>query len=335
MGRRLSKKALGAWLDLLEGTPEGTIKLVNMFRCLEHSLTTASKLRGFLGDCVTLGATTSADALAHCCEICDRNDRYFALKKVNLSGGPADTALGTSMGASTFHRFLLERPTSIVKRVVPVEPKNPHDPLEEVAYGRALASATSRANWFKASSTLGKPHPNTKRMWFAEVDRLEAQVKSDGATETDATKARDALGLVDMCGDTYLLSVRFPTQAIQACKGIKVARPAFGDQGNRRFAVYLGKGAEGDYRRGWGVTVHLGRLLASKRTIAGVPERVCSPVAVSQIAGSIRVVPLGWVDGQRGTPGGVDSDDEFIKRLRGRTRLSTMKDKLLGLSTVP
>lgn len=330
MRRRLSSRQLAQWLGLLTGTTEGTIKLVNLYLSETHQLVSKSKVRSFLADCVSLNAMTADSALDHFIHVCDRDDKYFALFRVTRQSIAASSVLGTAMGAPTFHQFLLGRPKTRVKQVIPIAPKTPGDAHQENIYRVALANATSHRGWHQPTSALGKPHPDPRRVWFTDVSRLLAAMAVHPAKVSEATKVRDTLGLIDTKGNSYLLLIQFAARSLPLQKKLKIARPAFADQGNRRFAVYLGKAAECEYRRKWGVTVHLGKLNgATKSTVHGVPERVCSPVSISTIIDSVKVMPLGWVQGTRGHQAGVDDDPIFIKRLCGRRSLESMKKQLL------
>ena len=330
MRRRLSSRQLEGWLDLLTGTTEGTIKLVNLCLSETHRLVSESKVRSFLANCVSLNATTANSALDHFLYVCDRDDKYFALFRVTRRSIAASSVFSTTMGAPTFHQFILGRPKTRVKRVIPIAPKTPGDVHQENIYRVALANATSHKGWHQPTSTLGKPHPDPRRVWFTDLSRLIAVTAVDPAKVTEATKVRDVLGLIDTKENSYLLSIQFLARALRSQKKLKIARPVFADQGNRRFAVYLGRAAEAEYRRKWGVTLHLGKLKgATKSAVQGAPERVCSPVSLSTITDSVTVMPLGWVQGTRGEQTGVDDDSIFIKRLRGRRGLESMKKQLL------
>jgi hypothetical protein len=151
-----------------------------------------------------------------------------------------------------------------------------------------------------------------------------------------ATAVRDTLGLINVGAHTYLVSLRFETRSIQGLTGLKMARPVFADLGNSRFAIYLNKSAESAYADHWGLTVNLARLCKVPRApINGVPERITSPIPLEIIGSSIGVAPLGWTIGARGDKLGMDDDDTFVERLRGRRRLASMKTQLLRLADTP
>lgn len=116
-----------------------------------------------------------------------------------------------------------------------------------------------------------------------------------------------------------------------------MARPVFADNGNRRFVIHLtGKRAKSIYSRGWGITVHLGRLTKKPTGVtAGLPERICSPIPVDKINGSIKVEPLGWVVGSRGDQIGLDDDPTFVNRALGSKKLENMKLHLLKYANAP
>lgn len=333
--RDLSSRHLKIWLDHLIGSDGGTIKLINLFLSWKHNLAKPNLLRSFLADCTSLGATTVDEALAHFDQVCRRDDTFFALSHVDPSSISATSTLSTAMAAPTFHQHILGRPKTKVKPVLPLEPK-PGDDASERAYRNALARVTSRKGWYNPTGTLGKPFPDPRHVWITELAYLDTEIKADPNSDTEATKVRDALGLVDTRENTYLLSVRFSAAHLHGLKGLKMSRPGFADQGSKRFAVYLGKTAESAYRGHWGMTTHLGKLKAKRRqAINGVPERVCAPIPLPSVAHSMTIMPLGWVLSSRGEEAGVDDDKAFIGRLSGRRKVASIKRQLFTLANKP
>jgi hypothetical protein len=215
------------------------------------------------------------------------------------------------------------------------EPKS-HASADEKAYSTRLERITSRTGWYNETGYLGKPVPDPHHVWFTDVDYVDSEVRVDASTSTRATKARDALGLIDTKDNMYLLSLRFAADRLQPIPGVTMARPGFADRGTRRFAVYLGETGEPVYGKKWGLTVHLGKFKAGpKRPIDGVPERICLAIPLSSIGDSIKVEPLGWAEGTRGEAAGLDDDEAFANRLRGRLKLASIKRRLLTIASKP
>lgn len=331
----LSANKLEEWLDRLSGSSEGTINLINIFLSQKHKLVKQSLLRCFLADCVSLGAKTVDDAFIGFVNICVRDDKYFALSRVDPSSISATSILATTMNSITFHQSILGRPKTKVKSVLPFAPKS-HDVIDEKAYRDALLKITSTGEWLNTAGTLGLPFPDPKYVWFTHVSLLEAEIRADRRTITEATKIRDALGLITTTDNTYLLSIQFAAGDLRTISNLKMAQPGFADQGNKRFVVYLNRTAEGVYRDKWGLTVHLGKLRERPpQAINGVPERVCSAIPLSHIKDSINVRPLGWVVGNRGEEVGIDDDITFINRISGRSNPASIKIQVLRNANKP
>jgi len=331
----LSANALREWLDLLSGRHDGTIKLINMFLSQKHRLLERALLRSFLVDCLSLRAKTVDDVLASFVSICARDDKYFGLCAADPSSIKGTLILGTSINSRTFLQFILARPKTRIKSVLLPEPKS-HTDADEKTYIDSLAKATSRVAWYQATGTLGKPFPYPSHVWLTHISLLEAEILADKSHSTKATKIRDALGLIDTRDNTYLLSLQFSAANLLSITNLKMARPSFADNGNKRFAVYLNKNGESVYREKWGLTVNLGKLKAvPHQVINGVPERICKAIPLSTIGAEIQVQPIGWVVGNRGEEVGIDDDLAFIDRLRGRSNLNNIRLQFLKYANKP
>lgn len=332
MTHSLSRHNLESWLDHLIGHDEGVIKLINLFLSFKHKLVGKNILRSFLKDCTSLGATTVDEALAHFDQVCSRDETYYALCDVQPISIKATSTLSTVMRSLTFHQFILRRPITKVKSILPLEPKF-GDNASESVYRDALAREIARLGWYNPIGTLGKPFPDPRNVWLTEWAFLDKEIKADPSGDTEATKVRDALGMIDTRERTYLLSIHFSAGDLHRLTRLRMARPGFADQGNKRFAVYLGKAAESAYRHYWGMTTHLEKLRARPRqAINGVPERVCAPIPLQAIANSAKIIPLGWVVNSRGDQLGVDDDAAFIGRLRGRRTVASIKREIIKLT---
>jgi len=327
---KLKQSELKEWLDQLSYSHEGIIKLINLFLAQAHKFVEQKILCSFICDCISLGAKTAYDTLVHYDVVCRRNDTYFALCRVDhspLSG--STSAIATTMDSITFHKYIVKRPKTIIKSTLLDKPKS-HDATDEKIYRDALAKMTSGKGWPRNNATLGKPFPDPKHVWFTDASHIEAEIKTHANTDTDATKVRDALGLITTKGDTYLLSLQFPSNVLCSISNLRMARPGFADLGNKRYVLYLNKHAENVYRNNWGLTVHLRKLRrVPPEFINGVPERICSPIPLSVVETSLEVKPLGWVVSNRGEEIGIDDDNAFIKRLLGRRNLTAIKQQLI------
>ena len=329
----LSSVELKKWLERLSGTGQGTINLVNMFLSKIHKLVKPRLLRAFLAECVSLGSKTSDGALTDFYHVCGRDDTYFALSRADPSSINDGTILVTTVNSRLFHRYLLGRPKTIVKSVLLPEPKSYRN-SDQKEYRDALLKTTSVEGWHKDTGYLGKPFPNPKHIWFTDIVHIESEIGM--GSNTDATKVRDALGLIDTGVGAYLLAIAFPAAKIYAISTLKMARPGFADNGHRRFAAYLNKAAEPIYRENWGVTVHLGKFRdGPTEAINGIPERICSPIPLACIASSMAIKSLGCVTGNRGEEAGIDDDSAFIGRLIGRRSVESIINQIVKVANKP
>jgi len=338
--RDLSSSELANWLDLLSGSDEGTIKLINMFLSYHYKFIRKGRMLSFLADCVSLGASTAVNALMGFNHICGRDNTYFAVLSADPLAMSGRLMLVTTMRSDTFHRYILGRPKTKVKRPIMLPQPKSRDVADEMAFRNALSRETSHIGWYNDKGTLGKPAPDPCHVWFVSKRQLDATMRVDSRNNPVATKARDVLGLINHRSGTYLLSVQFSATQLHTnfhdLRGFRMARPSFSDNGNRRFAVYLNKAAESAYLDKWGMTVHLGKLATKPhRSINGVRERVCSPLPLKLIGGMIEVKPLGWVVSTRGEKIGVDDDKAFIEQLRGSWALPEIKRLLIAIANAP
>ncbi|MGO9313241.1 MAG: hypothetical protein ACLQDI_10950 [Syntrophobacteraceae bacterium] len=343
----LSQSELEDWLNRLAGSHEGTIKLINMFLSKKHGLVEEGLLRRFLVDCVSVGSKTNDDASSDFDGVCRSDERYFALCRTDPLS-LSSSSLITIMDVTVFQEFILNPRQPRKNRVAFVHQYEPHGDIdsvtfhklygkeppktveESVLYRRMLKDVTSRKNWYNLSGFLGKPYPDPNHVWFFELSGIKNGIKATPGTDGYATEVRDALGLIDVKANTYLLAIQFFCEDLHRITNLKMARPGFADLGNRRFAVCLNDISGDVYKNNWGLTVHLGKLRANppQKAIDGIPERICSPIPLSNIADSIDVAPLGWVISNRGEETGVDDDPSFIGRLLGCAILTRIEQDI-------
>lgn len=331
----LSASELIAWIDLLAESKEGQIKVINLFQSLNWDLVKGPDLCSFIQKCLTLRPTTSDAALTDFNNICATDIRYFALNRVDPMSIKNTTKLATTMNSLTFHQYVLARPQSVVKPVLSDKPRSRNSD-DENDYQKKLERTISDNNsgnkkWYNLNGSLGKPFPDPRHVWFTDVNYINDEIQTNTRRVTEATKVRDALGLIDTRDGHFLLSLQFPAVHLHTLADLQMARPVFSDGGNRRFAVYINMDAKNIYVDNWGQTVHLEKLRAwPPQKINGLPERICSPIPLSHIGDSLHVRPLGWVDVTD------DAEDEtFIDQLYGLETLDTIKRQLQGIATKP
>lgn len=340
MSSKLNHDELKDWVDKFSETNQGKIKLINLFQAQLCKFAEQKVIQRFISDCIslgtTLGTTTAYDVLVHYDVVCKRNDAYFAMCKEDHLALDTASILVTTMDSTTFHEHILKRPKTVIKTTILDKPKS-IDPADESAYRAKLLKAISGPGWARATATLGTPFPDPRHVWFTDLSYLEAELLSVTTVDTDATKVRDALGLIETNANepltttnAYLLAIKFPSTMLHSIRDLKMARPGFADLGNRRYALYINREAESVYQNNWGVTVNLKKMReVPKQAINGLPERICSPIALSGVETQVEVEPMGWVVGNRGDEVGVDDDEAFVKRLLNRRKIEDVKTQII------
>ncbi|BAO43041.1 hypothetical protein [Thiolapillus brandeum] len=151
----------------------------------------------------------------------------------------------------------------------------------------------------RPNSTLGR---SGGLLWFTEERSL--QIGKDSANEV-----RDQLGLVDRKkGELLVMSVISPHH-VKRAGGL---RPSFMDATlHTRFRVHSDT-KKNNGRKTWGHTVNLEKFADNRSHIDGVCERVCRPLAASNV-GTVDFLFLGDVQSTRGKNG--DDDTAFSQRL--------------------
>lgn len=325
----LKESELISWLNLLTESNEGQIYVINLYHTYRLSLADDDVIREFLITCISKKPTTAVAALDGFKNTCKDGSNFFALHQINPTSLDATKTLSTTMNSRTFHQFVLGRSSSVVKSVLPPEPKS-RNIADENYYKNKLKRTISLKKWYNASGALGKPFPDPRHVWCADGDLVDDEIRTSSRRGPDGSKVRDALGLIDTKRDTYLLSLKFSAGHLHSLAGLEMARPTFSDNGNRRFAVYINREAEPIYTDGWGQTVHLAKLREGLSKINGLPERICSPIQLSHIGDELSVSPTGWVDVT------YDADDEaFIDKLLDTKTLEDIKKQLTRVATKP
>jgi len=325
----LSKRELTDWLDLLIESNEGQIKVINLYHSFILNLINEDILRTFVNACIAMKPATAASALNVFKDICQNDDRFFALNPVDPSSISAAAVVSTTISSLAFHQFFLARPSTIIKSTMSAKPQSRRS-SDESSYRKKLKRTVSSSKWYNDDGTLGKTFPDPRHVWFTDGDHMDKEVRSNPSGDSEATKVRDALGLIETKSGTYLLALKFSARHLHTLLGLKIARPTFSDTGNSRFAVYINADAEPLYGARWGQTVHLHKLRNRRTKINGLPERICSPIPLAHIGASLSVSPIGWVD----VVGDAD-DETFINQLLGPITIEDIKLQLSEIANKP
>lgn len=326
---KLNVTDLTNWLDLLSVGVDGKLKLISLFQSLECDLVSKGVVSNFLNDCLSLKASTPDEALDHYNIFCGIDTRYFALCAVDPKSIDAATNVVVTVNSFVFHQYIMAKADhdSTAYNVLPQRPKSRND-FDVEEYCEQLNTLISDYDWYDKTGHLGKPFPDPRHVWFTEKTAADNEMLTNLRVVSNATKIRDALGLIDTTNDHYLLSLHFSATGLHKIIGLKMARPVFSDRGNTRFAVATKGSTHLLSSTKWGQTVHLGKLRDGKPQINGLPERICSPIPLKDVGASISVTPLGWVEIA------TDADDNtFIDHLCGGTTLDTIKNELIKRMT--
>jgi hypothetical protein len=331
---RLSASALKEWLDLFSKDNRGKIKIINMFLSWKHDLIDENLLLRFLAHCISHGASTTHEAINCYDRVTKLDDTYFMLASVKPSSIESNSTIITTVDSTVFHEHIFEPPDTRLFTVLPEKP-NSRSARDVKHYCDTLKKVTLK-KWYRDTGTLGRRFPDPKRIWFTKLADLNSEIQADSSHHSDATKIRDALGLIDKKNDDYLLSMELSAGHLHAISNLKMGRPGFADdEDNPRFAVHLDNAPKNVYKNMWGLTVHLRKLKEGLKRIHGVPERVCSSIELSHIGDFLKVNPLGWVDGNRGQEIGIDDDEAFVIRLLGHSTIETIKNQLIQIANEP
>lgn len=335
MATSISVGWLRSWLNDLSGSATGRLHLVNMYLCWQKGIVSVAQIEAFLSACSKAMVLDPEHAFDDVCRQDNGKEMlYFAMMPVKKESMNGKVRLSSTIKTDTFHTYLLSKsykaaPPGLVSYVLDHAPATPDEQQE---YKEELAMVTSLPDWYEPGTTLGKPFPNPLHCWFTLTSALE---RSANGKDCDATHARDVLGLVDCKDGEHRLEVRFLSQAIKGSPDVKVGRPTFADLGNARFAAFQnGYSPNQNHKRGWGTTVHLGKLAKNHQKIYGIPERVSTPVPITVIAGII-VTYLGKIAGTRGQLAKIDDHAAFEARLRGSITIPEIIESLLKAVTSP
>jgi hypothetical protein len=309
-----------SWLNDLSHTETGSICMVNMFLCWKHNVVPEDRIKAFISSCLSAGAVGNPEDIFH--EVCERDDGtelpFFGLAAIKKNRMRGKVRLSSTIKTVAFHHHLLARSYKEAPPGLDLKVLNPLPQTidEEQEFVEELRRITANPDWFEPGASLGKPFPFPIYCWFTLATQLHRIANGGPAGNTTATQARDWLGLIDREDGEQLLEVAFTSEWLKTVSYLKVARPTFADGGNHRFAAFQdGAGSKRNHSRGWGTTVHLGKLAKKSKNMCGLPERVSSSVPIS--AKAFTVTYLGRVKGTRGLMAGVDDHAAFEARLRG------------------
>jgi len=307
-----------------------------MFLCWQHKVVPEDRVKSFIVSCLTSDVVGDPEHIFH--EVCKQDDGtevpFFGLVPIKKSKMHGKVRLSSTIKTDAFHLHLLARaykgaPPGLVSKVLNPLPQTEE---EEKEFVEELKKITAIPDWFEPGASLGKPFPFPIYCWFTLASELHRVANGGPAGNTMATLARDWLGLIDREDGEALLDVVFTSEWLKAVPNLKVARPTFADGGNHRFAAFQdGAGPKRNHSRGWGTTVHLGKLAKKSKNICGLPERVSSSVPIA--AKAFTVTYLGRVNGTHGQLDGVDDDAAFETRLRDSITISEIIELLTKVVT--
>lgn len=324
----LSKTELQQLMNLLADSEEGRIRLVNLFISKTRRLVNVKTLRSFLIDCISQYPANAFEAVQSFQNVCYRDNKYSMILEIEVSKIDTTITLATIIDSWTFLEHYVGRPRTTTVSVFPGKPRSRLDRDEEL-YRIALERLLLKREWYDVTGSLGR-----RKVWFTDESNLMTEFDKEPPGTTDATKARDILGLIHFLDDSYLLIITLSVAELVKVGDVRIARPSVADGGNSRFAAYLKFVPRSIYDSNWGATVNL-RKLRTEDEFYGAPERLCSPIPLSSIGDAIDVEALGWVVGSRGHEIGIDDNESFQRKLSDGKELRYIQHEMLKLANAP
>ncbi|MFC2032610.1 hypothetical protein ACFLUS_04530, partial [Chloroflexota bacterium] len=304
--------------------PAGQLKLINLVSSYENQPIDQSLFKLFIEDCLSIGDnSTIQKALSNFGAV---SSKYSCLCKIKSPAFSTMTLVNVIISEQM--PSLIKYPESdLLKRY----PDSEH-PTHIAEYNETLRRITSKPNWWVDDAFVGGSFP-TSLAWIAQIEEIESEIRKDMRTVNSATKLRDILGLIHFPKGTYLLSIKMPVKCIVKLDSKIIARPSFADNGNARFAVYLGKYVDSVYSDDWGVTVNLWKSRSKPLNhINGVAERIGYAIPYKDIKEGPLVDPIGFITENRGREPGIDDDDVFVNHLLFGKSLIQIKEQILNLA---
>jgi hypothetical protein len=244
-------KKLEELLDLLLGNNEGTIKIINLYLSYTNKLVKEDDIHSFFTDylsyCESSHVETAVGAFEAFKDVCNYEQKYAAICRISNSeeAENSKTPMVTMIKRDSFHSFIVGRQKQEVQdyddlydnMVLPLGFKT----YDEDEYPKILEKITSRADWYNKMGTLGKPYHTPSHIWFTEKHTIDKAIDIDETDPYYPTEVRDVLGLIDHYKGVYLNAIHFTFSDFPDSINLIIARPGFADNGNKRFAVQIGR----------------------------------------------------------------------------------------------
>lgn len=173
-------------------------------------------------------------------------------------------------------------------------------------------------------------------IWLTKKDVFERRIKElprDGSYDTEADRARDALGLIHHQPEAVLVALHFPVPA--AADDHKVGRPTFMDAGAHRRFRTRAQTVKQRKRTAWGHAVDLKKYSEKRKYFDGLPERISTPILRKQLGDDkkIDIIPLGRITLPRDfhRTDLKAGDKRYANTLRAGRSISVLKTAMLKL----
>jgi hypothetical protein len=330
---------LRAWLHSLKQTPEGQIRVVNLYRLCGQirntgpapgsPLCSPTILRRLFGACLARADSTPSETPIEVLRNVAAELSHGDFGWWDAHSLDSEPFVVNVISAGGFWRHLVNEDR---QWGLPEEPEWTHK--SEIGYRRDLHRLTSTSTsgiWWRPGSEMGRPIGNPHVVWLTDRAAIRSAVGRSLGTQR-ATRTRDALGLLHYGRGTYLLQMRIPVACLVGIRNFEAGRPAIAGLPNDRFAAYLSDAdSNRAYLRDLGMTVHLEKLARRHRSqVSGVPERVSIPLSMDKIGPHVKVRALGRVMLDRGVSTGVDDHPSFEKLLSRKESIDEMIEALVA-----
>jgi hypothetical protein len=330
------------FLEHLQTTCRGRVMAVDMWHSLRPPIQLSPVVVArFLLECAETYDTKGAspDQAPHIVDdvaVGQGNGGTPYLRQCRQPAFPAESTERLSHTV-TWDVFRLHMVSDETKKAVVIPPILPTSSSRSTArqaeFRRSLADTIARPDWRAPKATIGRPYPTPSNCWVT-TDAFPADANApEYHPDDEATKARDELGLCHHKRPQTLVRFVFAASGLAALPGVEVARPTFADSGNARFRAFQDSPRAADFAdRGWGATIHLGKLADHAYDEAtGVSERVATALPLTDLQ-DLQVDYLGDVNEDRGVTPGRDDDPAFAQRAEHMRPEDIREDVLTELS---